>query len=103
MGEIEVAGNMRISDTVDFVSAADWKRVDQPQCVTLPSDTRGTSSEGVLMLQVRIVEQVQGGAQFVLMVDPVAIDRKLAIRKLNDRLEGRMPHSDTFADTKPRR
>lgn len=91
-----MTGNMRIFETDERV----WTLVDQPQSFALPSDTRGTSNQGVLMVQGRFVEQVQGGAQFVVTVDPAAIDRKLAIRKLNDRLEGRTPRSDTFADTK---
>ncbi|WP_145931056.1 hypothetical protein [Immundisolibacter cernigliae] len=98
-----MTGNMRIFETAELVSATGWKLVDQPQSVALPSDTRGTSNHGVLMVQGRIVEQVQGGAQFVVTVDPAAIDRKLAIRKLNDRLEGYTPRNDTFADTKAQR
>jgi hypothetical protein len=40
---------------------------------------------------------------FVVTVDPSAIDRKLAIRKLNDQIEGRSSLSETFADVFPRR
>jgi hypothetical protein len=50
-----------------------------------------------------MITQGGGRAQVVVTVDPAAIDRKLTIRKLNDRLEGRTPRSDTFADFKPRR
>lgn len=67
-----------------------------------PTDTRGVSNEGVVIMKGRVLAH-DGTMHVVVTVDPSAIDRKLAIRKLNDQIEGRSPLPDTFADVSPRR
>lgn len=57
-----------------------------------PDVTRGVSSESVVIVQGRY-----DGAQLIVSVDPIAIDRKVAIRQLNDQSDGRMPASNTSA------
>ena len=66
-----------------------------------PTDTRGVSNEGVVIMKGRVLEH-DGTTHVVVTVDPSAIDRKLAIRKLNDQIEGRSTLPDTFADASPR-
>lgn len=90
----------RTVGTVASVSAAGWRLIEQPVRAAAPSDTRARSNENALLVQGRIVNPPYGGTEFVVTVDPTLIDRKLAIRTLNDRLEGRTPRSNTFADVK---
>lgn len=98
-----MTGSKRTLLTGGTVSPAGWRLVESNATTAFTSDTRGTSNEGVLLVQGRMITEASGRSQFVVTVDPAAIDRKLTIRKLNDRLEGRTPRSDTFADFKPRR
>jgi hypothetical protein len=98
-----MTGNKRTFLTGGSVSPGGWRLVEPQQNRTIASDTRGTSNENVLLVQGRMITHASGISQVVVTVDPAAIDRKLTIRKLNDRLEGRAPRSDTFADFKPRR
>ena len=98
-----MTGTNRTLLTGGSVSPGGWTLVEPQQKTAPNSDTRGTSNEGVLLLQGRMIAQASGSAHVVVTVDPAAIDRKLMIMKLNDRLEGRTPRSDTFADSKPRR
>lgn len=92
-----------VSNTALSVSSIKWQRVEQTGQRTESADTRGLSNEGVLMVQGRYVAQANGGVHLVVTVDPAAIDRKLAIRQVNDRIEGRSSRSGTFADSKVRR
>lgn len=92
-----------ISTTADPISAGGWHTINQAHQRVSSADTSGLSSEGVLMIQGHYVAQEKGGVQLVVTVDPAAIDRKIAIRMVNDQIEGRTPRSNTLADTKFRR
>ncbi len=83
------------------LSSGAWRLTEGPHAKTYSNDTTGISAEGRLMVQGRLVEGSQGGYQVVVTIDPAAVDRKLAIRKMNDQLEGRSPRSNT--DVKIRR
>lgn len=99
-----MTGTKRTSLTdVSVAPTGGWRLVESPAKPAPTSDTRGASTEGVLLVQGRMITQAGSRSQVVVTVDPAAIDRKLTIRKLNDRLEGRTARSDTFADFKPRR
>ena len=95
-----MTANKTLSTTVvgSSLSASAWKLAEGLQNKSQSTDTRGISSDGKLMLQGRIVTNPRGGGkQVVVTVDPIAIDRKLAIRRMNERLEGHSLRSDTYA------
>lgn len=100
MARINVTSSKKISSTNVSISSDGWQTVDLQQKAASPADTRAVSNESVLMMQGRYIECPQGGVQIVITVDPAAVDRKIAIRQMNDRLEGRSPRSDTFIDRK---
>lgn len=83
------------------LSATAWKLVKDFRYKTQSTDTRGVSSEGKVLVQGRIVGLRGADTQLVVMVDPGSVDRKLAIRRMNDQLEGRSPSSNT--DVEPPR
>lgn len=89
-----------ISTTADAIPAGGWQPINQAHQRVSSTDTRGPSSEGLLLVQGRYVAQDKGGVQLVVTVDPAAIDRKIAIRRVNDQIEGRTLRSNTLADTK---
>lgn len=90
------------SNTSSPLVSGEWlPTADVPRQLA-PTDTRGVSNEGVVIMKGSILAY-DGKTHFVVTVDPSAIDRKLAIRKLNDQIEGRSSLSETFADAFPRR
>lgn len=44
-----------------------------------------------------ISANIAQGSKIVAMVEPATVNKRLAIRKLNDEVEGRLSPSDTFA------
>jgi hypothetical protein len=51
-----------------------------------------------VVLQGSYVKRADGLSELVVSVDPASVERKLAIRAINSRGEGRSFASDTFAD-----
>lgn len=94
-----MTASKRPSTTVaGSLSATAWKLAEGLQHRSQSTDTRGLSGEGKLMVQGRIVQVGQGGDTLLsVTIDPAAVDRKLAIRKMNERLEGHSPRSNTDA------
>jgi hypothetical protein len=83
---------------VTSISLGDWKQAQEPPRIAIRSDTRGISSHGVVFLQGRYVTGQYGIQELMVSFDPVAFERKLAIRQLNERLEGRTITSDTLPE-----
>jgi hypothetical protein len=75
-------------------SDKNWVTTDvQPR--SAKANTATTVDMDALSVAARIAQGAAGG--IVAMVEPTAIARRIAIRKLNDEIEGRLSPSDTFA------
>jgi hypothetical protein len=74
-----------------------WAEADLPKARPAATDARGTSLQGKLLVQGKYVAKT-GEPEIVVTVSPSAVDRKLAIRQMNERLEGKVPTSNTLAD-----
>jgi hypothetical protein len=81
---------------------ATWAERDLPK-VRAAADTRGVSLQGKLLVQGKYIAQAGEPEVVVVTVSPSAVDRKLAIRQMNERLEGKAPTSNTLPDTLNRR
>lgn len=83
--------------TAGSISDALWTDEEQQvQCGSLISDTRSIRCDGAVIIQANCNQDVGGNNELVIVVDPVAIDRKISIRKINDQMEGRTSPSNTF-------
>jgi hypothetical protein len=91
----------KVTTVAGSLSSGAWRLSEGLREKTYSNDTTGISVDGRLMVQGRLIQESQGRYQVVVTIDPAAVDRKLAIRKLNDQLEGRSPQSNT--DVKIRR
>jgi hypothetical protein len=81
---------------------ATWAESDLPK-VRAAADTRGVSLQGKLLVQGKYIAQAGEPEVVVVTVSPSAVDRKLAIRQMNERFEGKAPTSNTLPDTLNRR
>jgi len=81
-------------------SISAWTILQSPPRTISKSDTLGISTQDVVLISGRLVSSSQGINEVVISVEPSAVDRKLAIRNLNERLQGRTTKSNTFARSK---
>jgi hypothetical protein len=81
------------------ISFNNWTESKEPSRGVIASSTQYELSDQVVLIQGRYVCGESGDKQLMVSVDPVAFERKLAIRELNAQLEGRNPKSQTFAST----
>ena len=82
------------------ISFNDWTESAEPSRGVIASSTQYELSDQVVLIQGRYVSGESGDKQLIMVsVDPVAFERKLAIRELNAQLEGRNPKSQTFTGT----
>lgn len=84
-----------VTTVAGSLSSCAWRLTEGLHAKTPSNDTTGISADGRLMVQGRLIQESQGRYQVVVTIDPAAVDRKLAIRKLNDQLAGRLPRSNT--------
>jgi cysteine synthase len=75
---------------------ATWAESDLPKVRPAAADTRGVSLQGKLLVQGKYIAQAGKPEVVVVTVSPSAVDRKLAIRQMNERLEGKAPTSNTL-------
>jgi hypothetical protein len=78
---------------------ATWAQADLPKVRPAATDTRDVSLQGKLLVQGKYVVKAGEPEVVVVTVSPSAVDRKLAIRHMNERLDGKAPISNTSADT----
>jgi hypothetical protein len=91
--------NKRSGSTTGSLSGmATWAQADLPKVRPAATDTRGVSLQGKLLVQGKYVAKAGEPEVVVVTVSPSAVDRKLAIRQMNERLEGKAPVSNTMAD-----
>jgi hypothetical protein len=94
-----MAMNKRFESTTGSLSGmATWAQADLPKFGPAARDTRGASMQGKLLVQGRYVSKAGEPQVVVVTVSPSAVDRKLAIRQMNERLEGKAPISNTMAN-----
>lgn len=85
--------------TAISASSGSWKPVEEKPRLQ-PTDTRGMLNRGAVVVQGRYVD---GGTRLVVTMDPAVVERKLAIREINDKLEGRAPRIVTFTQARVKR
>jgi hypothetical protein len=96
--------NNRINKPTTWISPNDWTQpMEEPTRIAPCTDTHGVSSEGVVFLQGQNVTDQHGVKELMVSFDPAAIERKFAIRHLNEQLEGRTVKSDTYPGKKASR
>lgn len=103
MGILEMTDRKILKTTAPSIPTGGWRRVEQFRDAVNSPDTRGPSNASVVLVQGRYIKEGPNADKLLVTVDPAAIDRKIAIRQLNDRLEGRTPRSDTVGDVSARR
>jgi len=64
------------------------------------SDTSGHSRQEVVLVQGRYVQGIYGESEVSVSVVPATVERKLAIRQINEQLQGRTLQSNTIVETK---
>lgn len=92
-----------ISSTAVTINSGNWQAAQLFVPQVIATDTRGSSTDGRVMVHGRLVTRADGKDQVVVDLDVAAIDRKLAIRQANDRLEGKPPRVGTSWDSIGRR
>lgn len=84
------------SRTATSYSISSWTEERALAPADRPSGTDITPDRDVVLLQGHVVP-AEGGMQLLsVRLDPGVIAKKLAIRKLNDRLSGKTAKSNTF-------
>jgi hypothetical protein len=78
-------------------SLGSWTKQQSAPNYVRSSDTGGISTEGTVLLSGRLAH---GGGEVVLSVQPRVVERKIAIRSLNDRLQGRTVETNTAVRSK---
>jgi hypothetical protein len=96
-GERAFAGHDRVALGNGHLAESDLPKV------RAAADTRGVSLQGKLLVQGKYIAQAGEPEVVVVTVSPSAVDRKLTIRQMNERLEGKAPTSNTLPDTLNRR
>jgi hypothetical protein len=86
------------STTGSLSGTATWAETDLPKLRPAAADTRSVSLQGKLLVQGKYVAEAGEPEVVVVTVSASAVDRKLAIRQMNERLEGKAPTSNTLAD-----
>lgn len=76
-----------------------WQQVEASGAGELPQVTSHYMGKNFLLVQGSFVQHDKSG-RIMLSMEPFAIDRKLAIRDLNDRLEGKERSVDTGSSIK---
>ena len=90
------------STTGSLSNMAAWAESDLPKVRPAVTDTRDVSLQGKLLVQGKYVATAGEPELVVVTVSPSSVDRKLAIRQMNERLEGKAPISNTMADVPTR-
>jgi hypothetical protein len=91
--------NKRFGSTTGSLSGtATWTQARLPKVGPAARDTRGVSMQGKLLVQGKYVCKAGEPQVVVVTVSPSVVDRKLAIRQMNERLEGKSPISNTMAN-----
>lgn len=81
-------------------ASGQWTLVPDAKPRVYSSDTKGSVTGASVLHQGRVERGADGRMGVVVNVNPSAVDRKLAIRQANDRLQGRDAKSGTFVDIK---
>jgi hypothetical protein len=76
-------------------SMGNWKQGQKISPAKQPSGTKGELKEDVVLVQGRYVS-VRNYRELLVSVAPTEINRKLAIRHINEQLEGRTSKSNTY-------
>jgi hypothetical protein len=96
--------NKRSQSTEGSLSGmAAWTETDLLKVRPVAAETRDVSLQGKLLVQGKYVAKAGEPEVVVVTASPSAVDRKLAIRRMNERLEGKAPMSNTSADAVSRR
>ena len=82
--------------TTAVATAGDWINTDVPLHYAKTATVVQTDPNAVI-ISGRASVNKEGKAEILLSLDPRAVSKKAAIRKLNEELEGRFSPSDTFA------
>lgn len=90
------------STTGSLSGMASWTETNLAKIRPAAADTRGVSLQGKLLVQGKLVATPGGPEVVVVTVNAFGVDRKLAIRRMNERLEGKGPTSNTSADASNR-
>jgi hypothetical protein len=91
------------STTGSLSNMAAWAESDLPKVRPAVTDTRDISLQGKLLIQGKYVAKAGEPELVVVTVSSSAVDRKLAVRKMNERLEGKTPMSNTSPEALNRR
>jgi hypothetical protein len=75
-------------------SISRWTIEHEAPRVVVRSDTNAALTQDVVLIPGRLTS-MHGTNEVVISVEPSAVDRKLAIRDLNGRLQGRTAKSNT--------
>jgi hypothetical protein len=78
----------------------EWVRVNETPRMAEARTTVGISAKDVVLIPGRLVRGRPGSAEkseVQLSIEPRSVSRKLAIRRLNDQMEGRSIPSTTLA------
>ena len=86
------------SPTASRLKIGRWASVLEAKLRTPSSDTSSSASKGVVLLQGKYEKRPDGRAQVVVEVIPAVVDRKIAIRKANDRLDSVATSTATSVD-----
>ena len=80
-----------------YMSISKWSSsLDAAPRVVVKADTSSRASHDKIMLSGKLIEQTGRGTMVQVSVEPAAVEKKLAIRRMNEKLEGRTIKSTTF-------